>query len=348
MAGEKSGNHPYRKSDILLAWGNRCGVFRTIQFLNLHSLTVLNYHRIADPQEDAFDTFRPNISATPENFARQMDYMRQNFNIISGADLIAWLRGEEELPPHAAMITFDDGYHDNWANAYPILKARDLPAIIFLTTNHIEKNTPFYWDTLAYIFRNTEKDRADLPLIGERKWQTDQDAEKIMLAWAEAAKLLPEIEKEEALLSIQETLDVNIPENAFQGLHLRWDQVREMAKNGIEMGSHTMSHPILTRIPIKQVMAELVESKKRIESEIRMPVSSFAYPNGGIADFSPAISGLVRETGYLLAFSLMPGPTSFAAVKKDPYAIRRIFLSHADTFYRFVGKVTGAMRLLER
>jgi peptidoglycan/xylan/chitin deacetylase (PgdA/CDA1 family) len=273
-----------------------------------------------------------------------MDYMRQNFNVISEAELLAWLRGEQGLPPRAAMITFDDGYQDNWANAYPILRARNLPAIIFLTTNYIEKNTPFYWDTLAYVFRHTKKDHADLPLIGEQSWQNDHEMEQVMLMWAEAAKLLPESEKEKALQRIPEILDVLIPENAFQGLHLSWDQVREMAQNGIEMGSHTISHPILTRISIEQVKEELVESKKRIEAEIGMPVKSFAYPNGGVADFTPRISGLLRESGYHLAFSLIPGPTSFATVKENPYAIRRIFLLHADSFSRFVGKMTGLAR----
>lgn len=326
----------------------RVRAFRTARWFNPRSLTVLNYHRVADPEKDGFESFRPNISAAPEMFARQMDYLCEYFNVISGSELSAWLYQKQALPPHAAMITFDDGYHDNWANAYPILKARNLPAIIFLTTNYIEKNTPFYWDTLAYAFRHTTRNQAVFPMIGLQSWHDDHEMKRIMLMWAAAGKLLPDREKEENLQKTLEILEVNLPEDAFNGMHLTWDQVREMAQNRIEMGSHTMSHPILTRVPLAQVEKELRGSKERIEAEIGMPVLSFAYPNGGSADFTPQTQNLLRGFGYKFAFSLMPGPTWYATVKKDPYAIRRIFLSHADTFGRFVGKITGLARLTER
>ena len=334
-----------RKSDIPLDILERIGVFRAFQALTPRTLTVLNYHRVADPKTDGRETFRPNISATPENFAWQMDYMRKHFNLISGAELSAWLHGAQKLPPYAAMVTFDDGYHDNFLNAYPILKARNIPAIIFLTTNYIDKGAPFYWDVLAYAFRHTAKRQVDLPLIGLRHWENDEEMVRVMLAWAETSKLLPDAEKKEALQDTLAVLDVSVPADAFHGLQLTWDQIREMAQNGIEMGSHTVSHPILTRISLAQVKEELDKSKKRIEAEIGMPVFSFAYPNGGSADFAPETQNLLRELGYQLAFSLMPGPTQYATVKKDPYAIRRIFLRHADTHGRFVGKITGLGRV---
>ncbi len=112
-------------------------IFPLIYKLRSQTLTVLNYHRIADVEKDGRDTFLQNISATPSSFARQMDFLSENFNVISGAELLAWLQDKSELPPHAALITFDDGYQDNWSNAYPVLKKRNLPAIIFLTTARI-------------------------------------------------------------------------------------------------------------------------------------------------------------------------------------------------------------------
>ena len=333
-----------RKSDLPLAVLERSGVFRGIRAFLPNTLTVLNYHRIADPVEDGRETFCPNISATPENFARQMDYVREYFSPVSGETLRAWLRGGEELPAHAAMITFDDGYCDNWESAYPILKERELPAIIFLTTDYIDKKEPFYWDVLAYAFCHTKKKNALLPMIGQQSWQTNADRIQVMLEWAEAGKLLPDVEKERALHDTLEILDILDPKDELQGLALTWDQVREMAANGIEMGSHTVSHPVLTRVPREQVKKELEESKKRIESELGKPVVSFAYPNGGAADFTHATQGLLRELGYEIAFSLIPGPMRYAAVQNNPYAIRRIFLRHDDTMGRFVAKITGYSR----
>lgn len=346
-AARRGGKIMPRKSDLPLALLERMGIFRGVHTLMPNTLTVLNYHRIADPIEDGYETFRPNISATPENFALQLDYLLEHFNVISGAELSAWLYEGRELPPHAAMITFDDGYRDNWENAYPLLRERHLPAIIFLTTDYIDKKTPFYWDVLAYAFRHSSKTQAVLPMIGKQNWQTDDEMIKVMLAWTEVGKCLPNTEKEKALQETLKVLDVLVPKDALQGLALSWDQIREMAENGIEMGSHTVSHPILTRIPAEQVKKELEESKKRIESELEKPVISFAYPNGGAADFTRATQGLLRELGYRFAFSLLPGPTRYATVKKNPYTIRRTFLRNADTMGRFVAKITGLTRILK-
>lgn len=316
-------------------------IFPLIYKLRSQTLTVLNYHRIADVEKDGRDTFLQNISATPSSFARQMDFLSENFNVISGAELLAWLQDKSELPPHAALITFDDGYQDNWSNAYPVLKKRNLPAIIFLTTNFIDKHTPFYWDKLAYAFYHTKKNTATLPLLGKQHWDNHETARKLTLAWAEASKLLHNEEKEAALSATLDALDITIPQAALSDLPLRWDQIREMANNGIEMGSHTLSHPILTRISLDQVRTEVVESKRRIEEEIGKPIFSFAYPNGGAADFNSAIQNILKQAGYSFAFSLMPGPTTYNTLRRKPYAIRRIFLGHIDIHERFIGKILG-------
>ena len=116
------------------------------------TLTVLNYHRIDNPFRRRIDTLRINISATPEDFAQQMDYISAYFNVVTCNDLVNWLYGKKELPDRAAMITFDDGYFDNLSNAYPILRERNLPAVIFLTTDFMGTRKPFYWDYIAYCF----------------------------------------------------------------------------------------------------------------------------------------------------------------------------------------------------
>ena len=143
-------------------------LFLTSLFDRFHSLwpdrlTVLAYHRIGDPDAPGFDTFKPNMSATPAAFAAQMDFIRQRFSVISGSELVAWLQGQHKLPSHPALITFDDGYRDNFECALPILQQRNLPAIIFLATDYIGNTTPFYYDLAAYCFHHTHQNQVDLP-----------------------------------------------------------------------------------------------------------------------------------------------------------------------------------------
>jgi len=348
--GEKSLVQPLtiRKSDYLLMLLHKLNVFKTIRSYSRNYLTVLNYHRIDNPFVDGFDTFLPNISATPENFAAQMDHVAKNYNVISGNDIAAFLRGEKSLPPYAAVITFDDGYLDNYVHAYPVLKSKGLPAIIFLATDYIGTDKPFYWDLVAYCFQHTQKDSVELPRIGRRSWMDFSTREKIMQEWIDVLKTIPETEKQDLVNGLPDLLDVVVPDNYFKNLTISWSQAFEMSKNGIEMGGHTESHPILTRISLDNVRMELSRAKQVIESEIKQPVVSFAYPNGQITDFNSAITECVQQAGYKVAFTLLSGPTRYKTVAKHPLTIRRIFLSYEDNFSRFIAKLVGVPRVVSR
>ena len=333
--------------DTGLSLAVKAGIFNFSRFLRPQALTVLNYHRIDNADSPNFDLFKPNVSATPEEFARQMDYVRTHYSVISCEQLATWLQGDAALPPRPAIITFDDGYYDNLLNAFPVLQARKLSAIIFLTTGFIGTKRPFYWDIVAYCFHHTQRDHADLPLLGERRWTDSASREKAMLAWVEALKKIPEAQKRELIAGIGEILGVSIPDDKFSNLYLTWPQVREMSQNGMEFGSHTVNHPILTRILPEQARRELSESKRRVEEELQKPVNCLAYPNGQDADFSGDVMNIARETGFRLAFSLLPGPTRLDTVKSSPLAIRRVYIGRNHTFPRFVAALAGLPRLLK-
>ncbi|PWH11786.1 MAG: hypothetical protein DDG60_16550 [Anaerolineae bacterium] len=328
-----------------LALAFRVGLFDRLRLLHAQSLTVLNYHRIDHFDSPEFDLFKPNVSATPQEFSRQMDYVRGRYNVISVQQLAAWLKGEASLPPHAALITFDDGYADNLTYAFPILKACNLPAVIFLTTGFLETTRPFYWDLVAYCFHHTRRDSVILPGLGERFWNSVPQREKIMRAWIEMLKTLPDDEKNARIENLPASLGVSIPEKRFAGLYLTWEQIRTMHRQGIEFGSHTVSHPILTRISLEQVHRELTESRRTLEQEIGEPVVSLAYPNGQATDFSPAVVHAAQQAGFLLAFSLLPGPTRYQTVRRSPFTIRRIYIGNTDTLPRFAAKLSGLARL---
>ena len=323
----------------------KAGIFDVTRKLSPHLLTVLNYHRIDDPWRGDFDTFRPNVSATPADFARQMDYLAKRYNVISGEELAHCVRMRRQLPPSAALITFDDGYFDNYRNAYPILKARRLPGIIFLASDYIGEKKPFYWDLIAYCFHHTEKTQADLPHLGSQSWADERSRRTVMQSWIAVLKKLPEVEKQELVEKIPMLLEVTVTPDAFSNLMMSWSQAKELSDNGIEMGGHTASHPILTRIAPEQASSELVRSKRRIEEAVGKRVVSFAYPNGQAGDFNADLMARVREAGFETAFTLLVGPTRYSTVMKNPFAIRRIYLSYRDSFSRFAAKLAGIGRL---
>jgi len=320
------------------------GLIRAGRGLWAKSLTVVNYHRIDDPNRKDFDSFIPNISATPDNFNRQLDYLAKWFNVVSLKDVIAWLDGRKDLPAYAALITFDDGYLDNYTYAYPSLRQHNFPALIFLTTEHIGTDAHFYWDLAAYCFHHTQSDRLTFPDGRVECWSDSEQRNRVSRNWIELMKTFPQAEKETYVQRLPALLGVSIPAGFFRKLMMNWDQVREMRKGGIEFGAHTLHHPILTRISLDEVRAEVEGSKSRIEKELGEPVLSFAYPNGQMADLNDSIEKIVAGSGIRAAFTLLNGPSSQGEVKRNPYAIRRIFISHKHSLPLFATLLTPLNR----
>ncbi len=320
------------------------GLVRLGRSFRKDSLTVLNYHRIDDPDRPDFDTFKPNVSARPEDFDRQMEYVAKWFNVVSTQDVVDWLHGKKQLPPYAALITFDDGYLDNYKYAYPILRKHNFSAIIFLTTNHIENDIPFYWDLIAYCFYNSKINHIEFPDGSRREWKSRAEAEQVSGKLIESLKGLTEDEKRAWVARVPEMLGVTIPAGFFRNLMVSWDQVREMSQNGMEFGGHTMNHPILTRIPLERAKQEIEGSKERVEKELGKKVVGFAYPNGLTNDFNRDIQKITEEAGCGVAFSLLNGPSPNVEVRREPFAVRRVFISHKHTLPQFAALVSWVNR----
>ena len=311
------------------------GIIRAGRPLWAKSLTVLNYHRIDDLEREGFDSFGPNVSASPEVFNIQMEYVSKWFNVVSVADVANWLDGRQSLPPHAALITFDDGYLDNYTNAYPILRKYNFPAVIYLATGHIDTDAPFYWDLAAYCFFHTQSDHVSFPDKTEKYWKNSAEKYQVSRDWIESLKALPDKEKKEWVSQLPNQLNVTIPQGYFKKLMMNWDQIREMQNNGIEFGGHTRNHPILSRVSLEQARAEIEGSKADIEKELGKQVLSFAYPNGKSADVNTDLENIVSKAGYKVAFTLLNGPTSLREAKQNPYAIRRIFIGDKHSLPQF-------------
>lgn len=309
------------------------------------SLTVLAYHRITDPHQPGFDTFAPNVSATPADFAAQMDYVARHFNVVSMENVVDWLQNGRSLPPHPALITFDDGYRDNLTEALPILQQRQLPATIFLATHHIGTTNPFFWDLVAYCFHHTSQSHATFPLLGEQSWADTTSRNAIMLTLLRQLKRLPDQDKWTAVRQIPAALHVPIPDSAFANLHLTWDDVRQLQASNISMGAHTHTHPILTSCTDEQAQHEIQLSKQLIEEKTGQPVLSFAYPNGQPYDYTPQHAAFVAAAGIPAAFTLRPAPSRPTELRRTPHTIRRILIDHTDTPPRFAAKVMGLTRL---
>lgn len=327
------------KKRTAVRWFSRIGGMQVLDtYWGSQRLTVLAYHRIIPYERADFADYVPVVSATPSDFEHQMQYITAHFTVVPLDDLRLALTEDKPLPHKPLLITFDDGYLDNYEYAYPILKKMGLPAVIFLATSRMSDPSPLWWDAIARYFFHTDRIDVTLPLIGAQ--QLSPDGKRHILNYLlDELKKIPEEEKIAAVAQIREELAVTDPDQT--PLFMNWDQVRDLVNNGIVCQAHTVTHPIMTRISAAEARRQLRESKAMIIDETGQSVFAFAYPNGGDTDYSVDTIAALRETGYDMAFTLAPGPMRWREAKAHPLQIRRVYLAYQDSFEVFEAKVMG-------
>ncbi len=271
---------------------------------------ILCYHRVNDDGH-------PFFTGTPVAlFRKQMEALRRHFTVRPLAELADRAR-RDELPRNGVAVTFDDGYRDNFTNAFPVLRTLGLPATIFLTTDAVDRNALLWHDSMFDAFHRTRKTEARFenePLAlapGERGASLSRVLGRLRRSSPlERDRLVEDLLRELAI-------EPGVPPGWEK---LSWQEVREMASQGISFGAHTLDHPILTFAGPEETRRQIGESKRRIESELGSEVTMFAYPNGAAADFDRTTERIVEEEGLSLAVSTIAGAND---EKTNPYALRR-------------------------
>ena len=268
----------------------------------VHPFVVFLYHRV-NPDEDRLF---PAVSV--KVFEEQMRYFARNFKVLSLADIICRIQHGDGVEPLTMAITFDDGYRDNYTFAHPILKKYRLPATLFVATGFIGNDLLMWNDRLAWAVKNTEQ-KTIICQVGSRELTLSLENQEHKVAslnvLLEEIKLCPEDEKKEILTNIVAMLRNKKQEPSR--LMLNWLELRTLAGEGWDVGSHTVNHLILTRVESSRAAEELRVSKDVIERELQRPVGLCAFPNGKRSDFSANIKGIAKKFGYQGAATTLRG-----------------------------------------
>ena len=289
-------------------------VFPYVKRRRSRSVQILAYHRI----NDEHDPFFP---ATPTKvFARQMEYLASHLSVYPLADLIESLQ-RRDVPENAVAITFDDGYRDNYLNAFPILRQLSLPATIFLATDAIGSRRVLWHDRVFSAFRETRAPFLEDAQRNLGRYPLATLDEKLV-AQTEVLKILRSLDDLHRLRWIDrlaEKLGV-MDRKELPDLMLTWDDVKIMHQSQISFASHTVTHPILSKIPSDKVRQEIFESKRILEERLRTTITTFAYPVGRKEDFNEMTKDCLREAGYICALTSIFGSNSGG---EDLFELRR-------------------------
>jgi peptidoglycan/xylan/chitin deacetylase (PgdA/CDA1 family) len=278
-------------------------------------VVIINYHRIRSVQEEDIPFDEGVYGPTQEVFAQQIRWLKQNFDILSEGDLLETLR-RPGFKGRFAAITFDDGYRDNYTRAYPVLRTFSAPAIFFICPAVIDSRRLGWWDIISYLVKRTRQ--TEIKIAGQVFSTSDaiRPLHNIM-------KLHKADETANLLADLSTACEVPLPDVAMESEHLMsWEEVDEVQRNGVAIGSHTHTHRVLATLDEEAQRWELKQSKAALEMRLGRPVRTIAYPVGRYLHFTPATMRIARECGYEGAFSFHTG-ANYPGLR-NMYNIRRI------------------------
>jgi peptidoglycan/xylan/chitin deacetylase (PgdA/CDA1 family) len=270
-----------------------------------------------------------------ETLAWQMDRIAEHHALWTVArhhQVVVGARPVDEDCP--VVVTVDDGYRDVYEVAFPVFRDRRIPATIYVTTGFLDGTVWFWWDQLSHLFAVAPAGVTEIEHAGEAFRLDLSSGAARQETWnsvADRCRFLPDDRKRALIVALTAHLGVSIPVRP-PAPHdaVTWPEVREMRRAGIEFGSHTVTHPILTRVSPAEAREEIVASKRRLEEVLGEPVAWFCYPQGGPADYSPDLAAAVAAAGYAgsyLAYQeVMQEPTAMTMPRYSLGADRVDFL----------------------
>jgi len=311
-------------------------LFRIVRPFFYNEIPILTYHRIIK-QEKNYPFDSDLISATPESFAQQMKYIKLFYTPITMAEFINSIDKNKHLPKNAIMITFDDGFEDNYTNAYPILKKLNIPATFFVTTDYIGKTETIWYEQLAYFFNRTTEKNIIISELSLKFKLNNKNKFACYKELIEQLKLNNDYKRKSILKNLYSKygnpyLKIS-PKESDLSRFMSWEQLKELSENNITINSHSHSHPILSKLSPKQLRFELSESKKIIEDKLDLIVESIAYPVGQENSISDAVCLETVRNNYKVGFSFISGICDLNDY--DKFNIKRLHVEQDDPFSLF-------------
>ena len=304
---------------------------------NRGKLLVLTYHQVHSRSQPGY----PEI-IDRQKFDNQMSVLREYFTPLVLCEAIEKLRSGT-LPPCAVSVTFDDGYADNCEVALPILQKWDIPATFFIATGFLDGGR-MWNDTVLEVVSKSSESALKLGELGFGHLSLSTSDER-MHAAKEIIRTYKHLSFDERMLKVNE-LESRADVELTSSLMMSSSQVRTLHLAGMEIGAHTVNHPILAKVPLAKAKDEIESGKKYLEDLLKTDVYGFAYPNGNPGvDYVNDHVELVRQMGFSYAVSTARG---YASKNTDMFQVPRHGLWDQNKFklwLRVIGEYARTQRV---
>ncbi len=314
---------------------------------------VLMYHRVIPDNIRSLSLSHGSITLGVTAFKEQMKYVANHFMVLPIDEVCRHLCTGKAFPPKSVLVTFDDGWKDNYTHAMPVLKENKISALIFLSTGFIGNKKSFWQERMAHLmWQAAEHSKSNPNMIDALKsvfegaqispLMETQGMNRRSLIWnlIQKVKSLEYTRIDEIIHQLESIIPVAAGAEADcksgDGEFLSWEEVRQMHRDGIDFGSHGVNHLILDKKGV-DVDYELAQSKIDIEARLGRPTLAFSYPNGNC---NPMIAEKVKSQGYDLAFGTEFG---YNSTSSNRFVLKRINVPQnaGENIPLFLGRILG-------
>lgn len=296
------------------------GILRLFGSNQRSGVGILMYHSVMENPDDVVDSIGSIVHSAPV-FETQMQTIARDFQPVSLEDAGRYVMGEAEFRKRPVVVTFDDGYADNYEVAMPILNRCGVPASFYITVDCVERRMLPWPSRLRFAFRTTK----------QKTWSDEdgtswrlvfpEERERAYLSACDRYSKLSGANLESKIQKAEFDLDAKVPADSGR-LMMDWEQVRGLAKNGHIVGSHTMTHPNLAFLNIDDMRRELNESKRQMESHVGTSVHHISYPCPALfPNWTQQTTEESQRAGYKTAVTTTNG---LAHKRDNPFELKRL------------------------
>ena len=286
---------------------------------NRKTLTVIMFHRVLDPADPRWKTCDPDYTISVHLFRQCLELLVKHYTIVSLDDVLRAKERGKPLPPRSLLLTFDDGWQDNFEYALPVLKHLRLPAVLFAVAEAVNRSSAYFQEQVVAAWRRGT--------LGAKEMASMSGLAGVAPAPSTDAISLPAIRR---LISALEALD---PEKRVEVLdqfrsvlsdderyNLSTDELKEMLRAGVRIGAHGMTHTPLTRVA--SVQDEIFQARSRLSSllgESPDSIDTLSFPHG---KYDASVVRSALQAGCKLIFTSRPALN--AAVPAPSHLLARV------------------------
>jgi peptidoglycan/xylan/chitin deacetylase (PgdA/CDA1 family) len=335
-----------RVAGLLHKAGALSAVMQLRRLVPMPTLSIVTYHHVAD-HEPSYP-FDPDIAdASLAQFRRQLEMLARHGTPIGVADLLRAVEGGP-LPKNPVMVTFDDGYRSCHDIALPILRQVGVPATFFISTSFITERRLYWWERIALLLSGAQRRQGAIRYPRPLELDARDPGLRGRLTGIVKTEMLLDVER--FLAEVAAALGVEwspeIEARHADRMIMTWDQIRALAKAGMDVESHTRRHRVLQTLAPADLEDELAGSRKELEAQLDRPVRVIAYPVGRRIADEARIRRALTAAGYRAGMSNKTGvnrlwPAVFRSVVPpiDPFDIRRLAIDRSMSDAMFLTQV---------